>query len=436
MSATIFEGRVARTHSPGDALIYRTGPEHRDEAELAVIVAQLAGLPIYLGHPEVFPSKDSGQKIVGTVESGRLDSDTAVGRLSITDDEALAAINAGTHELSLGYRCVLDENRFQRRIELDHLAIVEMARCGSTCSMRVDMLMEEPVKTELEVPVTITVNVVADNATDAADAIQKAILDAMSATGKTKCESCGATYDKGAAHECAKVDQVEQPVKSCTCNNHAMLHTNGETMSDLNNTEDKAKLDAANAEIAGLKAKVTELEVSETNARKDADKAKADLEAANAALEAAKAAAVEAAAKAKTDADEAHAAEFNARVDARVALLSEAAAFELKGADGAKLDVSKLSDRDIKVAVIKHVDGDDVPAEKSNDYVDGVYRGSLKRGEAASGSRESARVAINQMRADGQKAIQKPTGRAAEAAAKESMKRESSLAWTKSTENA
>lgn len=427
VTATIYEGRVARTHAPGDALVYKTGPEHRDGNELQNIVNQLTGLPVYLGHPTVFPSKDSGQKIVGTVESGRLDEDTAVGRLSITDEEALAAIRAGTHELSLGYACGLDAERYQRGIQLDHLAIVEIARCGAQCSLRVDMLMEEPVKVaELEVPITV---VIPEETKQALASIQ-ATLDAMSALGKTKCESCGVSYDKGATHECAKSDQVEPPVKSCTCNNRTINHNIGETMSQELN-QDTA------AELAALKTQVEKLEIEATNARKDAEAAQAALTAAKAEVEAAKTAAAEEVAKAKTDAADSIKKELDARVASRVTLLTEAARFELKDAEGAKLDLSKLSDRDVKVAVIKHVDGDDVPAEKSDDFVDGVYRGSLKRGQDAAGSRANARVTINQMRNDAQTQTAKPSGRAAEAAAKEAMKRESALAWTKTnTENA
>lgn len=418
--------------------MYSTGPEHRDAGELQNIVNQLKGLPIYLGHPTVFPAKDSGQKIVGYVESGRVDEDTAVGKLVITDDEALAAIESGTYELSLGYACGLDGDRYQRNIQLDHLAIVDRARCGPSCSMRTDMLeplpKEETVKVgELEVPLNITLNLNGQSAD--AEEVRK-LFDAMSAMGKENCSTCGEIYAKGESHTCAKADEVQPPVKSCTCNNRATGHNNGETMSDTN--EDKAKLDAALAEVTALKAKVTELEVEATNARKDADAAKAKLEAAQADADKAKADAEAAVAQAKADAQTAIDNELNARVAARVDVMTEAARFELKDAEGNKLDLSKLSNREIKVAVIKHVDGDEVPAEKSDDFVDGVYRGSLKRGQDAAGSRADARVAINQMRADAAAAAgAKPTGRAAEEAAKEAMKRESALAWTKTnTENA
>ena len=63
---------------------------------------------------------------------------------------------------------------------------------------------------------------------------------------------------------------------------------------------------------------------------------------------------------------------FQERVDAQVALL------EAARATGAKVE-AKMSPRAIKCAVIKHVDGDDVAADKHDAYVDGVYEGALKR---------------------------------------------------------
>lgn len=440
ITATIYEGRVARTHSPGDALAYRTGPEHRDSTELVKIVDQLPNLKIYLGHPDIYPASNSGQKVVGTVESGRLDEDTAVARMAITDAEALEAIEAGTHELSLGYQCVLDGDRYQRNIILDHLAIVPVARCGSTCSMRVDMeevVMETETKeTNMEIGThTIKVDVqLTDAAKETLNALEKLAhpsadfeatfrqaLDAMSAMGKVKCDNCDAMYEKGTSHTCAPKTDHEGSSGDCTCKNRAMSHTSGETT--MADTELQGKLDAALAEVASLKEKVTTLEVEATNARKDADMLKTQIESAQAEATKAKEDAAAEVAKAKTDASDALVNEMNARVDARVALLLEA------GKVLKDQDLKALSDREIKCAVIKHIDGDDVPAEKSNDYVTGVYEGALKRANSASASRETVRTALNDMRKDNAAPVLK--GADLEKAAKEQMHRESAQAWTK-----
>lgn len=129
-SSTILEGRVARTHGPGNPLVYTDGPEYRDASELASIARQLPGTPIRLGH--------SNPRVVGVVTAGRVEGDHAVATMRITDADALAAIADGTRELSLGYDARLDETRFQRDIKLDHLAIVPVARCGATCSIKAD----------------------------------------------------------------------------------------------------------------------------------------------------------------------------------------------------------------------------------------------------------------------------------------------------------
>lgn len=389
VSATIYEGRVARVHEPGDALIYATGPEHRDTDEVTRIATQLAGIPVYLNHPAVFPAKESGEKQVGYVESGRVDDDSAVARIVITDKETLDAIASGIYELSLGYRVGrLDEKRYQREIVLDHLAVVPRGRCGPVCAMRTDMLspMEETMKLE---PLEVEVKVVLSDES-------KAVIDSVNAVAK-----------------------------DCTCNSHAKPYNTGESMSEPNKdtvAELTTQMEALKADLAKAHEAITALEIESTNARKDADKAKADLEAAQAEITAAKSNADEAVAKAKTDAADLIANELTTRVDARVALILEASQFKLDA------ELAKLSDREIKCAVIKHVDGDEVPAEKPDAFVDGVYYGALKRGARADESRTATRVAINEMRKDGAAALAKNDE--AEAVAK--MKRESTEAWKNS----
>lgn len=393
ISATIYEGRIARVHGPGDGLVYATGPEHRDAEELAKLVTQLPQLPVYLGHPSVYPASDSGQKVVGYVESGRLDDDTLVARIVITDEETLAAIAAGTHELSLGYQCALDENRYQKNLKLDHLAVVSRARCGVACSMRTDMLETIPSDRGWEMPTDnvkmneVSVKVEIDEAT-----LKKVVDEAFA----------GVTVNVNT---------------DCTCKNHTIPHTNGDTMSNTNDLA--AEMAALNEKLEAANKALTALEIEATNARKDADKAKSELEAAQAEIVAAKSASEEAVAKVKSDAAEALTNEIQTRVDARVALLVEA-----KAVLPADSDISKLNDREIMCAVVKHIDGDDIAAEKSMDFVSGVYVGALKRGAGAGASRAAARVAINEMRQDG---VKSPIE--LEKAAKENMKRASANAW-------
>lgn len=378
VAATIYEGRVARVHVPGDALMYTTGPEHRDAGGVNEIVEQLKGLKVYLHHPTVFPSANSDQKVVGYVESGRFDDDSAIARVVITDDETLAAIASGTFELSLGYACVLDENRYQRSIKLDHLAVVERARCGASCALRTDEAKEVTVK--IEIPAELTSKL-------------DEVLEAINANPAT-----------------------------CACKSHAIPHNKEEHMSDPTTPDLAAEMAALNTKLAEAHAALSKLEIEATNARKDAEAVAAKLADAEKALETAKSEAAEAVSKVKTDAAEALKNEMQARVDARVNLLVEAGKV-LKDAD-----LSKMDDREIKCAVIKHVDGDEVPAEKSMDYVTGVYEGALKRSGKAAESRAEVRVAVSEMRKDGATVL---TGIDAERASKEKMRIESAQAWAK-----
>jgi len=79
------------------------------------------------------------------------------------------------------------------------------------------------------------------------------------------------------------------------------------------------------------------------------------------------------------------------RIRARIALESQAAPF-LKG-----VDLSKMDDRALKVAVIKHLDNAEVEASKSDAYVDGRFDASVLRASVAA-------KALGEVRANGEKA--------------------------------
>jgi hypothetical protein len=102
------------------------------------------------------------------------------------------------------------------------------------------------------------------------------------------------------------------------------------------------------------------------DARARADKAEGERDAAKAAELAAN--------KARQDAADA----IESRVEARLALRGKAA-----GVLGASFKFDGLTDREVKVAVIKKLDGDDVAAERSDDYVDGRFDACVARGSAA-----------------------------------------------------
>lgn len=128
-----------------------------------------------------------------------------------------------------------------------------------------------------------------------------------------------------------------------------------------------------------------------------ADKAEADLAAALATSAAATARAdgaekdLETERKARTDA----AANLPALVAARVNLQTKAAA--VLGADFKP----EMSDREIKAAVVKKVDGDDLPADSHDAYVQGRFDSACKRADKGGESLASAQEVIAAGRVDG-----------------------------------
>lgn len=111
-------------------------------------------------------------------------------------------------------------------------------------------------------------------------------------------------------------------------------------------------------------------------ARTRADKAETDLAAAQGQI--ASLTADLAAEKAKNGSrNDAAETEFAAKVASKVELVVAATTIVGVG----KVD-AKMSDRDIKVAVIKHVDKTDVPADKHPAYVDALYDGAVSRARA------------------------------------------------------
>lgn len=388
VSGTLYEGRAARVHNTEDPLQYASGPEHRDYDELSRIASQLPGKPFTLTHPNGLLRDGAVGKVIGTVVAARVDGDHVVVTVMVSDQDGIDAINGGMYELSLGYSCKLDENRYQRDINVDHLALVPRARCGPTCALRADA------EVEVECP--------------CGGAKIEVELGSGSVEGETE-DGCPCGGD---GHE------------TCTCKPRAtysgdMSAEKNTQLDDANAALDatrselaavKAELAAVKAELGSAKAEISTLksapDVTSALANLDAAKTAAEIEATNAkaALAAMTARAEKAEAdlaaaqeQARKDADDA----FNARVAARVELLTAAAAVGLKSEDGSALDITKMDDRSIKVAVIKHVDGLDIPADKVDAFVDGVFMGALDRHAKSGGSLAQARATVEQMREDG-----------------------------------
>lgn len=141
-SALVIEGIAARVHKPGDPLRYAHGDEYRDLAELERIVSQLPGKPVVLPHPPKLIKRGAKPRVVGRVDAAWLDGELAAVRLTIMDGDAIAAVESGTKQLSLGYEVSLDAAGYQRDTDVDHTAIIPAARCGDACSLRTDERMD------------------------------------------------------------------------------------------------------------------------------------------------------------------------------------------------------------------------------------------------------------------------------------------------------
>ncbi len=446
ITATVFEGRVARVHGAGDALQYADGPEYRRADELQRIVDQLPGKPVCLDHPAGLIADGTEAKIIGTITSARVDGDYAVATFLITDEEALKAIKDGTRELSLGYTAVLDADRFQTGITLDHLAIVDGARCGPSCRLRADDLTAKSraalPKTEFADPSEGKLPIENEGHVRAAMARFSQTQFGSSAEKKaayhhilSKAHSYGMDTSGFEKEHAGSMDSATAP--ECTCTIRAIPYTANNPnpskviMDELQKqltdaltavATQTARANTAETALATEKARADKAELAASEAKKDAtadltaEKARADK--AEADLVAAKAHADAELAKAHADAKAARGAD----VKARIAL--ETAANRVLGA---ATDRADISDRDLKIAIIKHVDDDDVSADAADLYVDGAYDGALKRHAKVAGNRADTRTAIVEMRKD--TALLPVTGVQAEKAAADKVANDLSTAW-------
>ena len=150
------EGRIARIgiqeYSDGNGSTHRElrlPEEVFDEKSLD----SFRLVPVTNRHPPgMLTAKNAKQYAVGSVgENVRADGDHVLAMLMITDDEAIAAAEAGRSQLSNGYSCRLDDVQdpkliekwgkydfIQRDIRGNHCALVEAGRAGPETCLRLD----------------------------------------------------------------------------------------------------------------------------------------------------------------------------------------------------------------------------------------------------------------------------------------------------------
>lgn len=380
VTGRVFSGRAARLHRLGDGLKYRWGNEYRDEVELAKIAAQLPGKRVTFAHPEASPENHHGSVeagaqawFVGEVLSARVDGEDVVVRVLVTDERALEQIDEdGVIELSLGYRCRTDDRGFQHDTRVDHLAIVERGRCGGSCALRVD-----------------------DEQIDRSDLIRHEVVriqvDAAATSPGCACKPLATVQDLGQSATHMPTDELSKQLTDAQTENAAL----------------KARAEAAEKALGEQKSRADVAEELAFSRKKELEsRADADQKAVDVAVAAEKARADKAILDEKTRADKAEAdlatmradteTQVAERVSARVDLLTKVAPLEMKDTEGKPLDFSKMSDRDIKIAAIIHVDGED--PEFKPEWADGVFVGAMKRHATAAKSRAEVETTIVEMR--------------------------------------
>lgn len=108
-----------------------------------------AGLPLTVGHPDVFLDVlTTRAHQVGSISSPRREADKLVADLLITDLAAIEQVQRGVRQISVGYEAELDftpgtwfgvpYDAVQRNIQPNHIAIVDRGRAGPECAIRLD----------------------------------------------------------------------------------------------------------------------------------------------------------------------------------------------------------------------------------------------------------------------------------------------------------
>lgn len=320
-----------------------------EDVHSAESLASFADAPVTVDHPPemLTPANTRAHEVGNVAGQARADGERIAATLVIKDAKAIARVEGGARELSVGYKLRVEDkpgvhplygryDAIQRDIVVNHVAIVDAGRAGSACSIRMD-----------------------------ADTICR-FGEPRYNSGATMAKPTDQTADLAAAAalvatEKARADKAEETAIAEAKRADAAT----------------GRADAAEAECVTLRAQRVD---SDVLASKDAEIAKE---------------------KTRADAAVAELATFQSRVDAAVAFRTE---IERKGRTvlGLEHRFDGLSDRDVMVEVVTKIQGaNPIPADVSPEYVkarfDAAYDGHVACGEALS---RIGRVADEQRRAD------------------------------------
>jgi len=454
--ARVFQGRAARVHSRGDGLRYRLRDgsyreELRDQAELERVVRQLVGKPVCLLHPDSSEQNHRGviadgatADIIGRIVAARLVDGYAVVDIAVTASHGIDAVERGIRELSLTYRCDLDDAGYQRNTEVDHLAVLPRGRCGAGCAVRADCDGAEDCGCEINTDGNLSAR--ERRSLDDSFAVPEneglPIHDQEHPAGVQGCACKGLAKSLDVGQSA-----IHMPTASDTDKDKAPMDELQRKLAEAQAEANAQKVRADQAEAARDAARLEALEnrseakTAETE-RTRADQAEQGLKVANeqiktltAQFETQKTRADEAE---RLRADEAASvdARIDAAVDVKVALIAEAAPIIGKNEKGEAVDLSKMSDRAIKCAVVLRVDGVDLETldpKPSADFVSGAYAGAVKRHARVASSRAAVEKDVAVM-IDSSKVESKGdevTGSEAEKRGTDKIRNSLSSAWKK-----
>lgn len=380
--------RLADGRLRADAYLTRTGVfeyrrpdgtvirEYRPPTEVfkADAMGSFADVVVTDDHPpELVTSRNARQYAVGMLSGApRQDGEHVAATLIVIDEAAILKMDGGKVQLSCGYECDLvptagtspNGERYdaiQTNIRGNHVALVDVGRAGPTARVRMDASqMLGPAAHE---PKENTVN----------ETELKAALEAAT---------------KRADAEKARADEAQAKLDA--------FPPKGE--SDDEDGEDDKKPAFLKKKLKKADERIAALEGELVTAKNDARDAKLRADAAE---------------KARTDAADAS----MAAARARIALETTAAA--VLGAEF-KADAS---DRDLMVAVVKRVDGEDIGADASMDFVRGMFAGATKRHDGGADALAGLRL-VTAPRTDATSGNESP-----EIVAQRKMNADSANAW-------
>lgn len=336
-----------------DAFVTRTGVfsymlpdgatrrEYRPTQEVfdAASLETFAMVPVTNDHPpEMVNAQNARKYTVGlTGEQARADGEFVRLPMTVFDAEAIAAMQNGKVQVSVGYACDLEfvegtaptgerYDAIQRNIRVNHVAIVDEGRAGPNVRVRLDAaeLMLDPDEEKPGVMVAVIETPDLENLTketDRPDANPKPTNDVPKEDTMTEEEMK------------AKIAELEQALKEAT-DKLATLQGERDALQTQADTADKERTDAL--------------------------------------------------------------LNIEPRVRARVALIAQVA----KHVEG---DLTALSDRALKVAAVKKLDGVDIAATEPDTYVNGYFAAAINRADAAAKAAGDVRTdAANATKTDAQ----------------------------------